>query len=198
MALKFLSLGSFGSAVQGILITGATNATPIVLTLTAGHGQKTGDRLAIAGITGNTGANGEWTLGNVTATTAVLLGSVGNGVYGGTPRAAVICDTTPAMKAHSAVLSTSGNLLGTVDFEAYESYADFALATGGNTGGAIAPAQSPSFGTNTAGSAVLPAKSTLGAVATNAGVETEVKLSRYMRMNCTAFTSGAMQAGLKA
>lgn len=197
MSSKILSLGSAGSAVQGILISGATNASPIVLTLASGHGLKTGDRLAVAGITGNTGANGEFTLGAVTATTATLMGSVGNGTYGGTPRAAVICDTTPHMKDHSATLILSGNLVGTLDIESYASYADF--AAGVNTApGAIAPAVSPSVGTNSAGSASAPAKTTVTAAVTNAALCCEVKLAKYMRTVVTAYTSGTYAASLEA
>lgn len=196
MSNKSLSLGSAGSAVQGILISAATNATPIVLTLAAGHGLKNGDRLAVAGITGNTNANGEWTLASVTATTAVLLGSVGNGTYGGTPRAAVICDTTPHMQRHSATLNVYGNLVGTLDIEAYATYADF--ASGFNTGGAIAPALSPSVGANSAGSGSTPAKTTITAAATNAGVTCEIQLGRYMRSVVTAYTSGTYSAVMEA
>ncbi|MBF8177239.1 hypothetical protein [Herminiimonas contaminans] len=197
MSSKILSLGSAGSAVQGILISGATNATPIVLTLAAGHGLKNGDRLAVAGITGNTGANGEFTLANVTGTTATLLGSAGNGTYGGTPRAAVICDVTPHMKDHSAALVLQGNLVGTLDIESYASYADF--AAGVNTSpGAIAPVVSPSIGTNSAGSGSAPAKTTITAAATNAALCCEVKLAKYMRAVVTAYTSGTVIAALEA
>jgi hypothetical protein len=198
MSLKCLSLGSAGSAAAGILISAASNATPIVLTLAAGHGLKPGDRLAVAGITGNTGANGEWTLGVVTATTAQLLGSVGNGAFGGTPRAANIMDATPHMRGHAATAAMAGNLVGTLDVEAYESYADFALATGGNSAGAIAPALTPSVGTNSAGSAILPAKTTITASVTNAGLEFEVRLARYMRTIVTAYTSGTFSLVAKA
>lgn len=196
MSNKALSLGSLGSAVAGILISGATNATPIVITLAAGHGLKNGDRLAVAGITGNTGANGQWTLSNVGTTTATLTGAVGNGAYGGTPRAAVIFDTTPTMRNHSAALHTFGNAVATVDIEAYESYADFAAGT--NDDGASAPVLSPSFGTNSAGSASTPAKTTLTAAATNAGQVAEVKLARYMRIVATAWTSGTFGAVVEA
>lgn len=188
MANKILSLGSMGSAVAGIVVSGSTNATPIVVTLAAGHGLKNTDRLALAGITGNTGANGEWTLGSVGATSATLLGSVGNGTHGGTVRAAVICDTTPSMANHSAAMHLGGNLVGTVDIEAYGSYSDF--ASGFNTAGVVAPVQTPSLGTNSAGSASTPAKTTITAAATNAGFVAEVKLARFMRAVATAYTSG--------
>lgn len=188
MSIKTLSIGSAGSAVQGILISGATNATPIVLTLAALHGLKNGDRIAVSGITGNTGANGEFTLASVGATTATLVGSVGNGAYGGTPRAAVIMDTTPMMKNHCGSMWIAGNAVATMDVEAYESYADFAAGT--NNAGAIAPVMTPSGVTNSAGSTSTPAKTTIGLVATNAGVGYEIKLPKYLRMVLTAWTSG--------
>ena len=188
MSNKVLSLGSMGPAAAGIVVSSSTNATPIVITLAAGHGLKNGDRLAIAGVTGNTNANGEWTLSNVGATTATLTGSVGNGTHGGTVRAAVICDVTPHMANHSAALHLGGNLVGTVDIEAYGSYSDF--SNGYNTAGVSAPVLSPSLGTNSAGSASTPAKTTVTAAATNAGFVAEVKLSRYMRAVATAYTSG--------
>lgn len=196
MANKIESLGSAGAAGAGIQITGATNATPIVITLAAGHMLKEGSRLAIAGVTGNTNANGEWTLANVTATTATLLGSVGNGTFGGTVRVAQIFNKTPIMRNHSAAMHIGGNLVGTVDFEAYESYSDF--ANGFNTAGAIAPVITPSLGTNTAGSVSLPAKTTVTAAATNAGFAAEIKIPTYMRMNVTAYTSGTIGAFVEA
>ena len=60
MSVKAKSLGSAGSAADLIAISAATNATPIVITVGANSGLKTGDKLAIAGVTGNTAANGIW------------------------------------------------------------------------------------------------------------------------------------------
>lgn len=66
-------------------ITGASNATPIVITATA-HGRSNGDVVIIKDVAGNTAANGKWTVANKTANTYELTGSVGNGSYtsGGT------------------------------------------------------------------------------------------------------------------
>jgi len=66
-------------------ITGASNATPIVVTSTA-HGLANGDLITITGVVGNTAANGVWVVANVAANTFELVGSVGNGAYtsGGT------------------------------------------------------------------------------------------------------------------
>ncbi|MGE3819545.1 MAG: WD40/YVTN/BNR-like repeat-containing protein, partial [Isosphaeraceae bacterium] len=63
-------------------VTGATNAAPIVIT-SVNHGQNTNDRVRITGVTGNTAANGDWTITRLTANTFSLNGSVGNGAYGG-------------------------------------------------------------------------------------------------------------------
>jgi hypothetical protein len=47
-------------------------------------------------------------------------------------------------------------------------------------------------------SSSTPAKSTITAAATNAGMPFEVKMPRYMRMVCTAYTSGTMTALVEA
>lgn len=66
-------------------ITGATQATPIVVTATA-HGRITGDYVQIAGVGGNTAANGLFKITVINANSFSLSGSVGNGAYtsGGT------------------------------------------------------------------------------------------------------------------
>lgn len=66
-------------------ITNATNATPIVIT-SNGHGLSNLDMVAIAGVGGNTAANGIWSINNITANTFELEGSAGSGAYtaGGT------------------------------------------------------------------------------------------------------------------
>lgn len=61
-------------------ITAATNATPIVVTC-PGHLRNTGDSVFISGVTGNTAANGRWTVTVVDANTLSLNTSVGNGAY---------------------------------------------------------------------------------------------------------------------
>lgn len=196
MSIKTQSLGQVAAAADALTVSGSTNATPIVITLGAGHGLKDDDRIALAGITGNTSANGEWSLQFTGTNTARLLGSAGNGTHGGTVRVAVICDKTPLMRGHSGLFAMSGNLVGTFDIEAYESYADF--AAGQNNAGAVAPALSGSGVTNSNGSASTPAKSSVTAAATNAGLEIELKLPRYVRAVCSAYTSGTGQAKISA
>lgn len=65
---------------SGQAITGATNATPIVITANA-HGLSNGDEVYVSGVKGNTAANATWTVANVTANTFELATSVGNGAY---------------------------------------------------------------------------------------------------------------------
>lgn len=62
-------------------ITGASNATPIVIT-SAGHGLSNGDQVDIAYLATNTAGNGTWTVANKTTDTFELSGSVGNGATG--------------------------------------------------------------------------------------------------------------------
>jgi hypothetical protein len=66
-------------------ITGATNASPIVITST-GHGLTTGTRVTISGVGGNTAANGDFNVTVVNSNSFSLDGSTGNGSYtsGGT------------------------------------------------------------------------------------------------------------------
>ncbi len=67
------------------VITNATNSGPIVIR-SAGHRLTNGHKVSISGVSGNTAANGDFTVANVTANTFELVGSIGNGAYtsGGT------------------------------------------------------------------------------------------------------------------
>ncbi len=76
-----------GTFAVGGTITGATNASPIVITTSLAHGLVTGQRVFIQGVTGNTAANGySQPITVLTATTFQLNGSTGNGAFvaGGT------------------------------------------------------------------------------------------------------------------
>lgn len=66
-------------------VTGATNASPIVIT-SVGHGLKTGNIVTVANVLGNLAANGTFQVTRLTADTFSLDGSTGNGAYtsGGT------------------------------------------------------------------------------------------------------------------
>lgn len=192
MTLKTQSLGRAGAATTRCLTcTGSTNTTPIVITLGAGHGKKTGDRIALANITGNTNANGIWTLESTGTNTFKLLGSVGNGTHGGTPKVGTVFDRTPFGKQSSAVLSLTGNLIGEVQIEAFDTFADF--AAGNNAGGtALAPVLTNTDSGNTNGNATtLPASSFITMSAATAGMEVEIRLPYIM----SAITTGTYTSG---
>lgn len=63
-------------------ITAASNALPIVVT-SANHGLTTGTRVTIQGVTGNTAANGTFTVTRLDSDQFQLNGINGNGDYGG-------------------------------------------------------------------------------------------------------------------
>lgn len=74
------------NATGDLEITGATNATPIVITTGTNHNLRTGRRVRVFGVLGNTAADGTWSITRLSDTTFELDGSAGNGAYtsGGT------------------------------------------------------------------------------------------------------------------
>lgn len=78
------SLASLSKIDTGT-ITGASNATPIVVT-SAAHGLQTGMSIVVSGVLGNTAANGTFAVTKVNDNSFSLGGSSGNGAYtsGGT------------------------------------------------------------------------------------------------------------------
>ena len=78
-----LRLGN-GIPLAPLAITDASNTTPVVVTCAA-HGIPVGDVswADVAGVTGNTGANGSWVVWALTTTTLQLRYSVGTGAYAG-------------------------------------------------------------------------------------------------------------------
>ncbi len=80
---KMLNVASAALTVRTDIsdtVTGATNATPIVITTTAANGLVTGDEVVISGVTVNTAANGTWLIVGLSASSFQLVGSAGNGV----------------------------------------------------------------------------------------------------------------------
>lgn len=62
-------------------VSAASNASPIQITTSAAHGLNTGDDVFISDVTGNTAANGFFTVTVTGSTTFTLNGSTGNGAY---------------------------------------------------------------------------------------------------------------------
>lgn len=192
MGIKFRSLGTVSAAARGIVMSGGTNATPIVATVTAAHRLKNGDRVGIAGVTTLTAMNGDWSLSSVGATAATLDGSAGNGAYGGTAVVAALMDKTPHMAKHSAVL-TIGQASGAVFVgTAVVEYADSVDATQFY--------YTNSSGVATAGFADALMSGEIAIPAATAGqvIQVEVMLRRYMTFRASSYTSGVASAGLIA
>jgi hypothetical protein len=128
MGKRLQSLGrpAAGSA-NGITISTGTNATPIVATVGAGHGLVNGDRIRITGVTGLTSMNGDWEVASVGATSATLVGSKGNGTFGGTAAVSVIMDRTPFMAGRKAIVTFgAGVSAGSVEIEGSDDGTTFA------------------------------------------------------------------------
>lgn len=73
-----------------VVITGATNATPIVVTTATAHGRTTGDSVFVRGVLGNTSVNGISVCTVITATT-FSVPQAGNGAY---TSGGVMCKST--------------------------------------------------------------------------------------------------------
>ncbi len=191
MSIKVKSLGTVGSAAAGVLITGGTNATPIVATVTAGHRLKNGDRIAAQGVTTLTSMNGDFSISAVGATTVSLDGSAGNGAFGGTASVALVCDRTPFLPNHSAAchisnLSGAAVLVGTVVIEGADSEDGTQFLYTNSSGVATAGFKS----------ALQSGEIAIPAATAGIGMTIEVTLCRYMRLRASAWTSGGGIASL--
>lgn len=110
-------------------ITTASNATPIVVTITS-HGLSNGDKVVIVGVEGNTAANGAWIIDNVATDTFELVGSVGNGAYTTGGHAVLLTgDLNLDDVAAGARVAVSGALGTKSNTDGYLDAADVVLAT---------------------------------------------------------------------
>lgn len=90
---------------QPLTVTGASNTSPITMT-SPFHGLRNGDIVRIAGVTGNTAANGDFQIQNVTNNTFQLFtlagaAVAGNGIYGGGGTIRELSSLTPREKPGS-------------------------------------------------------------------------------------------------
>lgn len=118
----------------------STNATPIVITMSAGHGLVTGDTIIVNGHTTNTKANGVWQV-SVSSNAVTLLNadgtnSVGNGVGGatGTVRKATNCRVLLA-SAITANIAVCGNQGAKTNWTASSNITDTVINTDYKEGG---------------------------------------------------------------
>ena len=76
-----------GNSISGVsVVTGASDAAPIEITTATPHGYQEGQQVSVAGVLGNTAANGTFTITVTGPTSFTLNGSAGNGAWtsGGT------------------------------------------------------------------------------------------------------------------
>ena len=145
-------------------ITGATQADPVVITMSGGHNFTEGQNVVIANAAGMTDINGNHTVKNVTATTVELftvatattsatqpLDGTGFGTYtsGGTMKhtAIVLNNVQGEFVAGETITAPTNSRTGTVQFTSYGCKA-FEQKEFGQTKG-ISMAGSPTFTANT-------------------------------------------------
>jgi len=191
---KLRSLGVCTSAARGITTSGASNATPIVLTV-AGAKFQSEERIGVFGYTGNTAANGIWTYDRINATTGNLVGSAGNGSATATKAVvAAIMDVTPFMRGHAAV--AHAHL--TADQIAF----DGTFAVMGNksdaTDAEILASDSDDLATYFEDIATADGLAWSVPGATNDGIDEyrEMKLRKWMYLNCSAYTAGGLEVDI--
>jgi hypothetical protein len=111
-------------------ISDASNALPILIT-SNNHGLQNGDRVIISGATGNTAANGAFSVTVKDADSFWLDGSMGNGAYlgGGTWRKVLPGATAPHADSRNLAFTADGTLLDVCDGGVYRR-SDPTLSTG--------------------------------------------------------------------
>lgn len=107
-------------------ITGATNAAPIVITTENAHGLTTGAFVKIAGVGGNTAANGTWEITVLSDTTFSLATTAGDGTYqgAGTWQSGVSTITYTAVQAATDPKIRRRQILRNTDGQALVYYVD--------------------------------------------------------------------------
>lgn len=87
-------------------VTGATNTAPITITTNSAHGLTSSNIVQLAGVAGNTAANGIFAITVVDSTHFILNGSTGNGAYtsGGTVN---VCTTATIVADLAGTVGTS-------------------------------------------------------------------------------------------
>lgn len=195
--MKLRSLGSTVAATRGIVMSAIGTGTPMSITLTAGHRQRNGDRIGIAGNAVDNATFGDWSLSGIAAASAVLDGSNGSTALSGTPIIAALMDRTPFLPKHSAVV-TLGQQVG-ASATAGIATAVLEKADNASAGGFT---YDNSSGVPTAGfkDALLSGEIAIPAMAGVAGgfLQVEVSLARYMTFRLSAWTSGTFGAAIAA
>jgi hypothetical protein len=115
---------------------------------------------------------------------------VGNGVFGGTAAVAAVCDKTPFMRGHSAVaflgnVPGSAVFVGTALFEgSNQSDADWTASA------AYVDAATTIDVTDGVGSDISTGAVAIPAATAGVADAREVQMHKFMRVRCSAYTSG--------
>jgi hypothetical protein len=117
VALLNLSTGAAGAKS----ISGATNATPIVVTTTSAHGFANGDVVYIDGVAGNVATNGIWTISSASGSNFTLVDPVtgaqpvvGSGAYTSGGVAVNLGPSISFWSSYSALLVGTAGALASV------------------------------------------------------------------------------------
>ena len=78
-----LTVDNDATAESTQTVLSASNTSPIVVGVASTAQFRNGDTVTVASVTGNTAANGTFLIAGLTPTTFQLVGSTGNGAYGG-------------------------------------------------------------------------------------------------------------------
>lgn len=113
-----------GVPTSAVNVTGATNATPVVLTMGT-HGLVDGDYVTVSGVGGNTAANGSFYVDQLSSTTCALYTDrtlstpvAGNGAYTSGGTWVTYAKETPAFVIDEATLSNKVGLRLTIPTDA--------------------------------------------------------------------------------
>lgn len=117
-------------------VSGATNASPIQITTSTAHSLATGQTVTIAGVGGNTAANGNFIVTVLNTTQFTLNNTTGNGTYtsGGTATGNAILNTSSQASTEFSATIISGNYAGVMRTDQVSMYEVQIFLTGGATG----------------------------------------------------------------
>ena len=142
----FINVQAPGATGTSAGFNNPSNTSPIVIT-SPNHGLVTGEVVQVSGVTGNTAANGIWTITVLTANTFSLNGSVTNGFsFGGGTWTAINDITMPIQLAGAgtsqqfvtvgsgSVLDLSGQMTGTTGSQLTKEGLGTLILTNNNSG----------------------------------------------------------------
>jgi hypothetical protein len=116
-------------------VSAATNTSPIQITTSTVHSLSTGQTVTIAGVGGNTAANGNFVATVIDTTNFTLNGTTGNGTYttGGTSTGNAILSTSSQSSTEISATIISGNYSGVMRTDQTSMYEAQIFISGGTS-----------------------------------------------------------------